>query len=142
MFIMFMVSSAKTNRAQKIKAEGNSALEKMEHLIRNSKDITSPCSGSDESTLDIVGFDEQLTTLQILTTNGTQIASSSSGINNKDYFLTSEDTDVPDLNFVCYEGYNGSRYVEISFGLKRGEGETSDSETVLEEFSTGVSLRN
>jgi prepilin-type N-terminal cleavage/methylation domain-containing protein len=150
MFLTFIISSNKSNIEQKIHNEGEEALSRIEFILRNSQKLVAGLDGSticnndpDVPMTDIAikGLDGYVTTLQTYPLEGGEIASYSTAINDY-YYLTSEDTVLSNLQFICLNGDENSFYVNASFDLKIGSGETSDRETSTEHFQTGITLRN
>ncbi len=130
LFFTFMIGTSRTNLRQKIKTNGRNALSKIKFLVRNSRSIQSCSSNS----LEVENLDGRTSTIHI---TDNKIASSSS---STDYFLTSEEVTVSNLNFDCYQN-QASQYVEVNFTLSKGDS-TDDLETFDENFSTGILLRN
>ena len=93
------------------------------------------------TSLAVEGFDGFITTLQTYPEENPKIASYSSAINDY-YYLTSDETNLSNLEFVCLTGEESSFYIGISFQLQIGAGESADRETAQETFQSGVTLRN
>jgi prepilin-type N-terminal cleavage/methylation domain-containing protein len=150
MFMTFLITSQKTSIEQRVKNEGESALSNIEFILRNSRRLAPGLDGATTCTNDpdipmtnlaVEGFDGFVTTLQAYPEEDPQIASYSSAINDY-YYLTSDETTLSNLEFVCLEGEESSHYIGVSFELKIGTGETADRETAFETFQSGITLRN
>jgi hypothetical protein len=89
----------------------------------------------------IQGLDGYVTTLQTYPLADGQIASYSTAINDY-YYLTSDETELSNLEFICLSGEENAYYVNVSFDLKIGSGANNDKETAVEHFQTGITLRN
>jgi len=148
MFMTFMVGSAKIKMDQQIKNEGSYALNQMEHMIRNAKRLAGNCNNSvPMDTLIIENLDdEQVEFFTNNPGNNGRIAytvTDSSG--SSTYFLTSEGHQLSSLLFDCYQptpNIEDVYYIKITFTLKSGPGSTTDKETAIQTFTTGVTLRN
>ncbi|MBD3279697.1 MAG: hypothetical protein GF390_03230 [Candidatus Pacebacteria bacterium] len=136
LFMTFMISNTKINIDQKIKNEGNYALRQIEYLLRNSQEITSTCPGT-QNDISFTDLDGQTTTIKA---DSGKIASESSST----VYLTSDySVLVDDPQFACYLGTNDTQYIEVSFSLKnRGGGSESSSDTSVQDFNTGITVRN
>lgn len=150
MFLTFIVSSKKSNIKQKVHNEGEEALNKMEFTLRNAQKLVAGLDGvtvcnNDNNTpmtnIAVQGLDGYITTLQTYPLTNGQIASYSSAVNDY-YYLTSDETTLSNLKFICLTGQENSYYVNVSFDLKIGSGTSSDKDTTIEHFQTGVTLRN
>ncbi len=140
-FMSFVISSAKSNFEQKAKSEGERAIDRMSFIIRNARKINTTCVAGIISGLELENGDGGIT---ILGADNGRIASTST-TTGKIYYLSSDSMALDPANtitFNCYEGENKQNYVEIYFKLKRGEGAGNDSETIIREFRSGVSVRN
>jgi prepilin-type N-terminal cleavage/methylation domain-containing protein len=150
MFMTFLITSQKTSIDQKVKSEGENALSNIEFILRNARRLSPGLDGTTTCTNDpdvpmtniaVEGFDGFITTLQAYPEEDPQIASYSSAINDY-YYLTSDETVLSNLEFICLEGEESSHYIGVSFQLQIGAGETADRETALETFQSGITLRN
>lgn len=150
MFLTFIITSKKSSIKQKVHNEGEVALTKIEFILRNSQKLVAGLDGSticnndpDTPMTDIAvqGLDGYVTTLQTYPLEDGQLASYSTAINDY-YYLTSEETALSNLQFVCLNGEEDSFYVNASFDLKIGTGASNDKETSIEHFQTGITLRN
>jgi prepilin-type N-terminal cleavage/methylation domain-containing protein len=138
-FMTFLLGGAKTNIEQNIKSEGEFAMSRMELMLRNAKKLTSACEEG-MANISFESFDNLETTFEVA---DEKIASSSSQLGN--YYLTSDENTILDsnsLNFDCYSGDNNAKYINISFALKRGSGDTPDRDTAIVNFERGVTMRN
>ncbi len=150
MFMTFLIASNKASISQRVKSEGESALSQIEFLMRNTKrlvpglDGATTCNNDSENPMTNIaleGLDGYVTTLQAYPEEDPKIASHSTAIDDY-YYLTSDETTLSNLNFTCLNGAEGSYYVGVSFDLKIGTGEEEGRETAIENFQTGVTLRN
>ncbi|MCC6711200.1 MAG: type II secretion system protein [Candidatus Pacebacteria bacterium] len=150
LFLTFIITSRKSNIKQKVHAEGEEALNKIEFILRNSQKLVPGLDGAticnndnDNPMTDIAiqGLDGYVTTLQTYPLTDGQIASYSTAINDY-YYLTSDETELSNLEFICLSGEENAYYVNVSFDLKIGSGASSDKETAVEHFQTGITLRN
>ena len=150
MFTTFLVASQKANLEQRLRAEGESALSKMEFTLLNSRRLVEGLDGAticlNEPTIPMTniaveGLDGFITTLQTYPEEEPKIASHSTAISDY-YYLTSDETTLSNLEFICLNGAEGSYYVGISFDLTAGTGSAADRETSVESFQGGVTLRN
>lgn len=150
MFLTFLITSQKASIEQRVKSEGESALSTIEFILRNSRQLVPNLDGattcnnnanSPMTSLAVKGLDGFITTLQTYPAAEPKIASHSSAVNDY-YYLTSDETTLLNLQFVCLTGAENSYYVGVSFDLKIGTGVSNDRETALQNFQTGVTLRN
>lgn len=150
MLMTFLITSHKTSVEQRVKSEGEAALSAIEFTLRNSRKLVPGLDGATTCNNDantpmnniaVQGLDGYITTFQPSPEGGTQIASHSSAINDY-YYLTSNETHVSNLLFTCLTGAEDSFYVGISFDLSSGPGEEADRETAVQNFQTGITLRN
>lgn len=150
MFITFMGSSSQTKVKQQIKMEGNEALSKMEHLLRNAQKLSANNSGNICQTgMDSIGFESFAGGKGILFQNDNRIASDSGIIEDfvntqQTYFLTSEQLSVDStypLTFDCYQG-DKSYFVQINFGLEATNTQGPSNRDLTQTFKTAVQLRN
>lgn len=150
MFTTFLVASQKANLNQRLRAEGESALSKIEFTLLNSRRLVPNLDGSttclndpDVPMTDIAveGLDGYVTTLQTYPEEEPKIASHSTAISDY-YYLTSDETTLSNLEFICLNGAEGSYYVGVSFDLTAGTGTTANKETSVESFQGGITLRN
>ncbi|OGJ38518.1 MAG: hypothetical protein A2383_03690 [Candidatus Pacebacteria bacterium RIFOXYB1_FULL_39_46] len=146
----FLITSQKTSIEQKVKSEGENALSNIEFILRNARRLAPSLDGATTcnndpnnpmTSLAVEGFDGFITTLQTYPEENPKIASYSSAINDY-YYLTSDETNLSNLEFVCLTGEESSFYIGISFQLQIGAGESADRETAQETFQSGVTLRN
>lgn len=151
MFLTFIITSKKSNLKQKVHNEGQVALSKIEFILRNSQRLVAGLDGATicnndpdtpMSNIAVQGLDGYVTTLQSYPLEDGQLASYSTAINDY-YYLTSEETTLSNLRFICLTGgEENTYYVSTSFDLKIGSGSTNDKETAVESFQTGITLRN
>lgn len=150
MFLTFLITSQKANIEQRVKSEGESALSTIEFLLRNSRVLVPNLDGATTCNNDVntpmtslamEGLDGFITTLQTYPPEEPKIASHSSAVDDY-YFLTSDETTLSNLKFTCLTGAEDSYYVGVSFDLQIGPGLSADRETALQNFQTGVTLRN
>lgn len=139
-FMTFIVGSTKSAFEQKAKLEGERAMERMTHLVRNARTINSLCMAG----LNTIEFENSDGGVTILSAIDGRIASTSA-TTGKVYYLSSDFAALEPADtivFNCLEGENKQNYVEIYFKLKRGTGATNDQETIMREFRSGVAVRN
>jgi len=150
LFMTFLITSQKASIEQRVKSEGEDALAKIEFILRNSRKLVPGLDGATTcnndpndpmNNLAVEGLDGYITTLQSYPIENPKIASHSGAINDY-YYLTSDETTLANLEFTCLTGAEDSYYVGVSFDLKIGTGESSDRETAVETFQTGITLRN
>jgi prepilin-type N-terminal cleavage/methylation domain-containing protein len=150
LFMTFLITSQKASIEQKVKSEGETALSKIEFILRNSRKLVpnldggTTCNNDPDapmSSLAVEGLDGYITTLQTYPDEEPKIASHSGAINDY-YYLTSDETTLTNLEFTCLTGAEDSHYVGVSFDLTIGTGISADRETAQETFQTGVTLRN
>lgn len=150
MFMTFIITSQKASMKQKIQSEGESALSKIEFILRNSRKLVPSLDGvttcnndvaSPMTSLAVQGLDGYVTTLQTYPLVDPKIASYSSAINDY-YYLTSDEVTLSNLRFTCLNGAEDSFYINVAFDLKMGTGTTNDKETSIQNFQTGITLRN
>lgn len=136
LFMTSLISQSQINNQLSLKQEGNRTLRQLEFLLRNGQKVT-PCTGATVESISVIDLRGETTIVRIDNENG-RLASSS----DKTYYLTSEDTQVDELQFTCNSGVDAPPYVEMTFSLSRadntGPKQTDDTLT----FSNGVSLRN
>lgn len=141
LFITFLATAYKSRISQNLRESGNNAMKQMVEMVRSSSEITSTCaSDAPLAYIDIIGQDGLSTKI---IEEEDRIASVSA---EHTLYLT-EEGDHPNfvskLLFTCYPTPEGKKYVEISFTLKAGSNEISDSarSTTLD-FSSGLATRN
>lgn len=140
-FLTFIVGSNKAAFEQKIKHDGENAMEQVGTMLRNARSIKLCQVGM--TSISFTGPDN-LTT--ILTGDVTGKIASISAITDPTttFFLTSNYSTLTDntMHFDCYIGANSQIYVEVVFTLKKGLGATNDQNTISRNFKTGFNLRN
>ena len=139
-FMTFIVGSTKSAFEQKAKLEGERAMDRMTHLIRNARRINSTCT----SGLNSIEFENADGGITTLSASSGRIASTSA-TTGKVYYLSSDFAALDPADtiiFNCLEGENKQDYVEIYFKLKRGTAGTNNQETIIREFRSGVAVRN
>lgn len=155
LFLSSIVTGSKINLEQKVKSEGNYTLNQISTLIKNAQRITSTCNpeGISNDHLDLINYDGGQTVIEKID-QGDQfrIASYSSFLDtnhrvdlNDYYYLTSNydrNQNPNPLTFVCFSNpANNNYYVEVNLTLRKGYSSTSSKNTVIENFSTGVTVR-
>ncbi|PIR59314.1 MAG: hypothetical protein COU69_00945 [Candidatus Pacebacteria bacterium CG10_big_fil_rev_8_21_14_0_10_56_10] len=140
MFIASLRSNSQSGVTQRVKSEGSYALGQMELLVRNSADVVANTAGQTCQTgmteLTIRSLDGQDT--RFFVEDG-KIAS------NSGVFLTSEAVElVGTPQFDCTPNADGSRkHININFTLRKDIPTlNANTETVQENFTTGVNLRS
>ena len=150
MFTTFLVASQKAGLEQRLRAEGESAMSKIEFILLNSNRLVESLDGATiclneaeipMTNIAVEGLDGFVTTLQTYPAEEPKIASHSTAINDY-YYLTSDETTLSNLEFICLNGAEGSYYVGVSFDLTAGTGTSAGRETSVETFRAGVTLRN
>jgi type II secretory pathway pseudopilin PulG len=141
-FMTFIVGNAKAIFEQRLKREGETAINQMASMIRNSRTLVSTCSLGMTS-LSFTGIDNLTTTLT--GTNGRIASVSAITSPATTFYLTSDFnqlTPVDTITFNCYEAENNQIYIEIDFTLQRGSSTQNDQTTLIRQFKTGLNLRN
>lgn len=150
MFMTFLITSQKASIQQQVKREGENALSKIEFTLRNSRRLVPNLDGATTcnndvnnpmSSLAAEGLDGYITTFQAYPSEDPKIASHSTAINDY-YYLTSDQVTLSNLEFTCLTGAENAYYVGVSFDLKVGTGEENSRDTAIENFQTGITLRN
>lgn len=147
LFMTFMIGGTKVRLSQKVKTEGDFALIQMEYLLRNARELVDNgdgqiCDSGGMDKIAIISHDNLKTVLQ-LDPDSNKIASVSAITDPPtNFYLSSDLATVTNFGFKCYQGQNDAYYIEINFTLKRGTGAENSPQTVIEEFSSGVTVRN
>ena len=132
--LMSVISSNRIRTATKTKQAGNFALDQIQGLIRNSKDITL-CNA---------------TTVTLINQDGTSttISSSNSKIStNEEVFITPADLVVSNFSFTCLPTdtdattENKTNLIKVSFDLQNAT-TSKPTENPLLHFETSINLRN
>lgn len=140
-FLTFIVSSTKASLEQKIKHDGESALDQAVTMLRNARSIETCQPGM--NTISFIGSDNLATTLAGSSGKFASISAITSPATT--YYLTSDYSTLEPENqitFNCYTGANQQHYVDINFSLKKGIGVANNASTLIRQFSAGVNLRN
>lgn len=145
LFFMFLISNTKAGAVQRVKNEGEYALEQMSFLLRNAlelqpNNLDQVCE-ENMSQISFISIDNQITTLgsYVDPSDGATKISSNSG------YLTSSGVDVVSgPEFDCTESSDGAnQYVTITFILRKGTpGIDEPRDIVQETFTTGVNVRS
>jgi prepilin-type N-terminal cleavage/methylation domain-containing protein len=140
-FLTFIVGSTKAVFEQKIKRDGETALEQASTMLRNARFITTCSTGM--TSISFTGRDNLVTTL----TGDSNRFASMSAITDPvtPFYLTSDFSNLVPANtviFDCYLAGNNQHYIEISFTLKKGTSASNDQNTLTRSFKTGVTVRN
>jgi hypothetical protein len=138
LFMTLLIGNTKTNSSQLIKAEGTTAMNQIEFLLRNAVEI--PTCVASSNTLTIRSLDGGTTVLGSTLNNGKyKIASNSS-------YLTSESVDLVgnQVTFSCAQSADGlSKYVTTTFTLRKGIPNFDSARDIVEEtFSAGINMRS
>lgn len=136
MFMTFLVSNAKTNVRQQLKAEGQQVLSKIEYDLRNARAITSTCPGTSNS----------ITYTDLSNTSHT-IDRASNTIRIDANAITTPYASATSLTFTCEENADsGSTFVSFNFVLANRNaaeiGRNTNAGQITESFFGRVSLRN
>jgi prepilin-type N-terminal cleavage/methylation domain-containing protein len=145
LFFMFLISSTKAGAVQRVKNEGEHALDQMAFLLRNALELETNSLGQkcqeDMSEITFTSLDGGITTLSSETdSDGFDKIASNSG-----QYLTSGGVELlSGPEFDCVESSDGaSQYVTITFILRKGTpGIDEPRDIVQETFSTGVNVRS
>jgi len=140
-FLTFIVGSNKAAFEQKVKHDGETALDQAATMLRNARSIETCATnmtsisftGQDNLTTTLTGASDRVASVSAITTPATT------------FYLTSDYSLLTPTNsviFDCYLGTNNQRYVDITFTLKKGTGTNNDQNTISREFKTGVTIRN
>ena len=141
LFITFLATAYKSRISQNLRESGGNATRQMIDMIRSASEITSLCDA--EQPLDYItltGVDGLQTTIR---EEDDRIASVSA--TKKSYLTESApSTDyLQNLTFKCYPTSEGKKYLEVSFSLRVGEGEASNSaRSTFLDFGSGTATRN
>ena len=158
-FVTYMMASQKATTMQSIKNEGGLALNQMEFLLRNSLKIIQNSDGDicqmGMQKIALISYDGGITELMVESdTNDNNIVkiASNSGIymtSGKNDLVTAADSlnynydPVDKLHFDCVESPDGkTKHITVSFILRRGNLLDKARDIAVQEFTTGVTLRN
>lgn len=133
--LMSIVSSNRIRTTTRTKQIGNFALDQIQGIIRNSKDI-SICNSS------VVTVSNQDGTTSTISVEGSRITS------NSNIYLTPSGTTTTNFQFSCLpgdtppiSGQEKSNVIKVSFYLKDAT-TTRDTENPSLYFETSINLRN
>jgi prepilin-type N-terminal cleavage/methylation domain-containing protein len=137
--LMSVISSNRIRTVTITKQAGNYALDQIQSMIRNAKDI----SICDPAIVSIVHSDGSSSVLSTQTNNGVNRI-----ISNSDVFLTPANVSVSDFLFSCLpdqtppaSNLGNTDLIKISFSLKNTTvSRTSENPTL--HFETSINLRN
>lgn len=148
MLMSFLVTSAKTSVRQSIKGEGNFALSKIEYLIRNAESLTpdqNACTAGGSGTntsLTLKLYDDPNTYVLKKGDSNNQLAYINQTLSSTEY-LTSSNTTLSNLSFVCYGVTGGSRRIDTTFTLTQNVDTVQSSPSVVSEtFRSVIQIRN
>ncbi len=134
-FMTFLMSSARTTIRRQVHSEGNEIRNRIEFLLRNSKVVTSTCTGGNIVPIVFTTLDGNVVEIgtdgvdSLYTKLGTGTATD----------LTTAETKASGVKFVCSEDITTKiRVVTIQFTLTK----TSDGVSASETFQSIVELRN
>lgn len=140
LFMNFMISGAKTIALQKLKDESSFAMQTMQQLIVNAKQVTelSNCSSSGvtRNSLELTDRNNQTFTFSI---DDDKIASASSATANP-FYLTSDFSQIDSLAFTCYTNQN-SQYISIKITMSKATDDLAPS-SISQTISGGAVIRN
>jgi prepilin-type N-terminal cleavage/methylation domain-containing protein len=145
-FMTFMIGSAKIRLSQKIRTQGNLALEQIQFLLRNTTQVTDNELGDvcldSMSQIALLSLDGSKTIIKTQDDGGIDKITLVTGtVASPIYsFLTADLADVSNLEFKCYTGEDSTNYVEVSFQLSKGV--VPNPGSFSETFKTGVTIRN
>lgn len=141
LFITFLATAYKSRISQNLRESGNNAMTQMVEMIRSASEVSSACN--QDQPLDYIDIVNQDGLNTIIKEEDNRIASISA---NSKFYLTESNLNpdyVSNLIFTCYPTPEGKKYIEISFTLRVGEGEASNSaKSTSLDFSSGLATRN
>ncbi len=143
LFMNFMIGGAKTIALQKLKQESSSALQTMQQLIVNAKEVTtaSNCTttGFSNSSLQFTDRNNQTFTFSIA---DNKVASVSSALANP-FYLTSDANQVDNLTFTCYTiPSKNSQYIEINLTLRKASASGLEPSGLTQTIKGSATIRN
>jgi len=143
LFVSFITTNRKTKIQQRVKVDGNNALNHIEYLIRNAK-VVNTCPITNGISIE---FEDLQANIYAITTDfnadpdiGDRIIITKNGVDT--IHVTGSKNEVRDLFFSCYQGSNDVQYVDISFRIERDLGSSEQTDRVNANFQTGVTVRN
>jgi type II secretory pathway pseudopilin PulG len=140
LFMTFLLNQARLTQKQKIKAAGDNALKQIEQAVRGAKKVD-PCEPPDLLNPSLTFYD--FTGARgVIGLSGDTIASTATPVTGTsvNYTLTPEGLVASGVNLGCYNGQD-AQIIRVRFTLS-GSGEGLISDTISQEFSTSIHLRN
>jgi prepilin-type N-terminal cleavage/methylation domain-containing protein len=145
LFFMFLIGNTKAGAEQRVKSEGEYALEQMSFLLRNALELKNNSDGqkcqTDMDEISFVSLDGGQTSLFAEVDPGDSAEKIAS---NSGRYLTSGAVELlAGPEFDCVESDDGvSQYITISFTLRKGTPGVDEPRDIVEEtFMTGVNVR-
>lgn len=146
-FFTMTRTNTKTERIKDVKQSGEFALEVMERMIRNAREVTSSCPGTSSDTISIRNADNGTTTFSCLLDNGTPRIASQSGATAE--FLTSSSVTLggslcaaSSLSFTCTTSGGRPGNIRIAFQLSQLGTPVDQFERSSISLGTTIQLRN
>lgn len=145
-------SNTKTELLKEVKQNGEYAVNIMERMIHNARDVTSVCAstGSALSSFTIINPDGNTTAFGCVLDSGTTRIASQSGTGNVD-FLTSNNvslggTTCDDINntlaFECFTYPDGHTRVVVEYSLSKAGISVDQIDQASATFQTTITTRN
>ncbi len=137
LFMTFLMNQARLTQKQKIKVAGDNALKQIEQAVRGARRVD-PCSAPSNS---LTFYDFTGANGYIRLDSGA-IASRATPVTGDqvNYTLTPEGLAASGVSFNCYDGQD-AQIIRVRFTLS-GSGEGLVSDSIDQDFSTSIHLRN
>jgi type II secretory pathway pseudopilin PulG len=141
LFMTFLLNQARLTQKQKIKAAGDNALKQIEQAVRGAKKVD-PCEPPDPLNPSLTFYDFTGAQGVIELSADDSIASIATPVTGVPvtYILTPEGLAASGVSFGCYTGQD-AQIIRVRFTLS-GSGEGLVSDTIRQDFSTSIHLRN
>jgi len=137
LFVNTLTHKLRLTMNQEIKQEGEYLIDQISFFVRNAKNISTPCDGTDQSSLSLQNLDGGSTVFAIVEESGIARVASTSATYVA--HLSSQEYQVDELTFNCQTNPNNRPYVTISLSLTRS---ATAVDPVTRDFQHTVLMRN
>lgn len=146
-FITMTRTNTKTERIKEVKQNGEFALDIMERMIRNARDVTSACTGTPAGSISVRNADGGSTSFSCIFNYGTHRIASQSGATAN--YLTSSSVTLggttcatSTLSFTCTPISGRPGTIQVGFQLSQLGTPVDQFEKSSLSFRTTIQLRN
>lgn len=146
-FFTMTRTNTKTERIKDVKQSGEFALEVMERMIRNARDVTSACTGIPSDTISIRNADGGSTSFTCVLDNGTPRIASRSGtivdfLSSSSVTLGGSGCAASSFSITCTTSGGRPGSIRIAFQLSQLGTPADQFERSSVSFGTTLQLRN